>query len=109
MSFVMMLAGCDVINKITGGEDHVHSGGNATFKDLALCDECGESYGDYAKIVIDWVIEAAVPTNGADICLANERISCCYAGYDFRTTDTDVHWLEADIFVPNVPVLKWTL
>ena len=86
-----------------------HTGGEATFTEKAKCDVCGADYGDYAEVTIDWVIEATVPVNGADICLANERIIGWYAGYDFRTTDTDAHWLEADIFTPSVPVIKWTV
>lgn len=86
-----------------------HSGGEATVNEKAICEVCGTRYGDYLEITVDWQTEALVPLNGSSICLANELISGWYAGYDYLTTDTDAHWLEKDIFTPNVPVLKWSV
>ena len=45
VSLVLMISGCDIIKKITGGEEHIHFGGEATCLKVAICDGCGESYG----------------------------------------------------------------
>ena len=87
----------------------VHTGGEATVNDKAICEICGARYGDYLEFTVDWKTEALLPLDGANVRLANERISGWYAGYDYRSTDTDAHWLEADVFTPDVPVLKWSV
>ena len=48
VSIVLLMTSCDLIAGIVGGSDandHVHSGGEATCINVAICDECGESYG----------------------------------------------------------------
>ena len=42
-ALVCALAGCEMIEGILG---HEHSGGTATCAEAAVCDDCGESYGD---------------------------------------------------------------
>lgn len=86
-----------------------HTGGEATVNDKAKCDICGASYGDYLEVSIDWKIEATLPVSGATVRLANERISGWYAGYDYRSTDTNSYMTGEDIFTPDVPVIKWTV
>lgn len=86
-----------------------HTGGKATVNEKAKCDICKASYGEYAELVINWQTEALLPVNGSTFCLANDRIRNWYEGYNYKTTDTDAHWLESDIFTPNVPVLKWSV
>ncbi len=84
-----------------------HAGGEATVNERAKCEICGARYGEYGNITIDWETEALLPLNGASVYLANDRIKSWYEQYDYTTTDTDEHWLEKDVFTPNVPVLKW--
>lgn len=86
-----------------------HAGGEATEFERAQCDVCGARYGEELGITIDWETVALLPENGSSIYLANERIRGWYAGYDYKTTNTDAHWLEADIFAPDVPMLKWSV
>lgn len=87
----------------------VHTGGEATATERAQCEVCGARYGEYPEVVIDWEIEAEAPVSGSSVYLANELIRGWYAGYDYRTTDTDQFWLQKDIFAPVCPVLRWTV
>ncbi|MBQ7343164.1 MAG: tyrosine-protein phosphatase [Clostridia bacterium] len=86
-----------------------HTGGEATVNERAKCEICGARYGEYPDLVIDWQTEALLPTDGAIVYLANDRIRKWYEAYDYKTTDTDAHWLESDIFTPSVPVFKWSV
>lgn len=86
-----------------------HTGGKATVNERAKCEICGASYGDYADLVINWQTEVILPVNGSTFYLANERIKNWYEEYNYKTTDTDAHWLESDIFTPDVPILKWSV
>ena len=90
-------------------EEGKHVGGEITGNERAKCEICSAYYGEEPDISIDWTIEALTPANGSTFCLANARIKSWYETFDFRTTDTDAHWLEADIFVPDVPLLTWTV
>ena len=86
-----------------------HTGGEMTDNERATCEICGAKYGEYPGVMIDWQTEALLPLDGATVCLSNARIKNWYENYSFKTTDTDEHWLESDIFTPNVPVLKWSV
>ena len=85
-----------------------HSGGEMTATERAICEVCNAPYGK-EPIVIKWMIEATSPLNGSTFTLANDRIMGWYEGYDFTTTDTDAHWLEEDIFLPECPKFTWTV
>ena len=86
-----------------------HTGGVATTTAKAVCDVCNQPYGEEKKVVIDWKIEALTPAEGTVFCLANSRIKSWYESFDFRTTDTDAHWLEKDIFLPDSPIFTWSV
>ena len=86
-----------------------HSGGEATENERAKCEVCGIEYGEKPEISIDWQTEALLPVDGTTVYLANDRIRNWYEGYNYKTTDTDAHWLESDIFTPNVPIFKWSV
>ena len=85
-----------------------HFGGEMTETERAICEVCNAHYGK-EPIVIKWLIEATSPLNGSTFTLANDRVNGWYDGYDFATTDTDAHWLEEDIFLPECPVFTWTV
>lgn len=87
----------------------VHTGGEATEKERAVCEVCGQHYGEKIEITIDWVIEAESPADGSDVILLNKLIRTWADGYDYRTTDTDAYWLCEDVFIPDVPIFKWTV
>ena len=83
-----------------------HEGGTATDTSRAICEVCGEYYG---VVSLGWVTEAVFPEDNGEFIIANRLIREWYSTYDFRTTDTDKYWLEEDIFMPEVPVLKWSV
>ena len=86
-----------------------HTGGEATLTDRAVCSVCNQPYGEKLDISIDWAIEALSPSEGSTFCLANSRIKTWYETFDYTTTDTDAHWLEADIFLPEAPLFTWSV
>ena len=86
----------------------VHVGGEMTNTEKAKCEVCSAPYGD-EPFNITWKTEAVSPANGSTFTLANERVYSWYKNYDYTTTDTDEHWLEKDIFYPEVPVFSWSV
>ena len=85
----------------------VHIGGEATEAERAKCSVCGQYYGDMKEVVIDWKTEALAPINGGEIVLANKLIRTWAEEYTYETAPTDSHLYFADVFVPDVPMLKW--
>ena len=85
-----------------------HFGGEMTDTERAKCVLCGAYYGK-EPVVINWLIEATAPLDGSTFTLANDRVDGWYKDYDFTTTDTDAHWMEEDIFLPECPVFTWTV
>ena len=96
--------GCD--ERTSVGE---HCGGEISGNERAKCSVCAQYYGEEPEIVLGWTIEAITPAEGSTFCLANSRIKTWYETFDFHTTDTDAHWLGADVFVPDVPVFRWSI
>ena len=90
-------------------DEGAHMGGEMSGNERAKCEVCSQYYGEYPKVSIDWKIEALTPTEGSSFSLANSRIKNWYESYDFRTTDTDAHWLEEDIFLPEAPFFTWSV
>lgn len=86
-----------------------HTGGEATITSKAVCDVCDQPYGKELEIVINWKTEAITPKEGSVFCLANARIRTWYETFDYKTTDTDQHWLEADVFLPETPLFTWSV
>lgn len=86
-----------------------HSGGEATSTERAVCDICGQHYGEKIEITVDWATEALSPVDGGTVVLANRLITEWADSFDFRTTDTDKYWLEKDVFLPEIPLLKWSV
>jgi hypothetical protein len=86
-----------------------HMGGEISGNERAKCDVCSAYYGEEPTISIDWKIAAQTPAEGSTFCLANSRIKNWYETFDFRTTDTDAHWLEEDIFMPEAPFFTWSV
>ena len=84
-----------------------HSGGEATEIERAKCSVCGQYYGDMIEITIDWKTEALAPVNGGEVILANKLIRTWAEEYSYETAPTDSHLYFADVFVPDVPILKW--
>lgn len=86
-----------------------HVGGEMTDTERAKCDVCSAYYGEAPEFTVGWTIEALTPQNGSTFCLANSRIEGWYENYDYKTTDTDAHWLEEDIFLPECPTFTWSV
>ena len=86
-----------------------HMGGEINGNERAKCEVCSAYYGEEPAPSINWTIEARTPSEGSTFCLANARIKNWYETFDFRTTDTDAHGLEEDIFMPEAPFFTWTV
>ena len=84
-----------------------HSGGAPTETERAKCTACGQYYGEMPEIKIDWATEALAPANGGKVVLANKLISTWAEAYSYSTADTNSHIYHEDVFVPDVPILKW--
>ena len=93
-------------NKKDEGE---HMGGEISGNERAKCEICSADYGELPSVSIDWVIEAKTPAVGSSFCLANSRIKNWYDTFDFTKTDTDAHWLQEDIFMPEAPFFTWSV
>ena len=90
-------------------EEGEHMGGEMTANERARCEICSAPYGEEPTVSIDWEIKAITPALGSVFCLANSRIANWYMGYDHNATNTDEHWLESDIFFPDVPIFTWSV
>ena len=86
-----------------------HTGGEPTSTSRAICEICGCHYGEEVQITIDWQTAAVFPEVDSTVVLANSDVYGWYSDYDFRSTHTDVFWLEKDIFQPVIPKFKWTV
>ena len=86
-----------------------HMGGEINGNERAKCEVCSAYYGEEPVPSINWTIAALTPAEDSTFCLANARIKNWYETFDFRTTDTDAHWLEEDIFMPEAPFFTWTV
>ena len=86
-----------------------HMGGEINGNERAKCEVCSAYYGEMPEVSIDWEIAALTPAQGSTFSLANSRIKSWYETFDFRTTDTDQHWLEEDIFMPDAPFFTWSV
>ena len=90
-------------------DEGAHMGGEINGNERAKCEICSAYYGEMPSVSIDWTIEALTPAVNSTFCLANSRIKSWYETFDFRTTDTDAHWLEEDIFLPEKPFFTWSV
>ncbi len=86
-----------------------HVGGESDGASKAQCEICMAEYDKEPEIVINWKIEAKTPEENTTFCLANSRIKTWYESFDFRTTNTDEHKLDKDIFLPSAPLFTWTV
>ena len=86
-----------------------HTGGTATLNDKAECEVCAAMYGDYLESPINWKTEAVMPTDGSSVYLANSKIREWYENFNYSLTDTNSYMSGDDIFIPDVPIIKWTV
>ena len=73
--FLLCIVGCDP----DGVDEHTHTGGTATCSASAICDECGQSYGE--KLTHDFTSATCVTPKTCKVCGATEGEA---SAHDFK-------------------------